>query len=215
MDEGRNALILLVDDDENFTRLVGDFLNYRGYEVITKNSADSAIESLVNQQPDLIISDVMMPGIDGFEFLRMVKENSSTSHVPFIFLSARGQTASRIFGLQSGATVYLEKPFDPEVLVAQIEACLRQALSFYQYRSKSRKLAARLDVDESVRLTNAEKIVARLVAEGKTNIEIANTLNVSKRTIESHISHILGKTRLNNRTEISLWAIENNFFDSP
>ena len=200
--------ILLVDDDVNFVTLMSGYLTYQGYQVTTAESGVQAIERLGDVKPDLIISDIMMPEMNGYKFAEVVRKSPEINWIPIIFLSARDQSHDRIRGLSSGATVYMIKPFELTELTAQIESALRSSQLMQQNRTK--RAESIITVPDGVKLTNTELTVARLVAQGLSNLEIAQRLNASKRTIESHISHMLKKTLLTNRTELSRWIIENN-----
>lgn len=200
--------ILLVDDDVNFVALMRGYLAHQGYRVTIAETGSQAIELLGDVRPDLIISDIVMPEMNGYRFAEAVRKSPAINWIPIIFLSARDQSRDRVRGLSSGATVYMIKPFELAELDAQIESALRSSLLMQQNRAK--RAESRISVPEGVRLTNTELTVARLVAQGLSNLEIAQRLNASKRTIESHISHMLKKTLLNNRTELSRWIIEND-----
>lgn len=200
--------ILLVDDDVNFVTLMLGYLKLQGYKVTAAETGTEAIALLEDIKPDLIISDVVMPEMNGYLFAETVRKSPEINWIPIIFLSARDQSQDRVRGLSAGATVYMVKPFDLEELIAQIESALRSSQLMRENRVK--RAEARISVPNGVKLTNTELTVARLVAQGLSNLEIAQRLNASKRTIESHISHMLKKTLLSNRTELSRWIIENN-----
>lgn len=200
--------ILLVDDDVNFVTLMLGYLKLQGYKVTAAETGTEAIALLEDIKPDLIISDVVMPEMNGYLFAETVRKSPEINWIPIIFLSARDQSQDRVRGLSAGATVYMVKPFDLEELIAQIESALRSSQLMRENRVK--RAEARISVPDGVKLTNTELTVARLVAQGLSNLEIAQRLNASKRTIESHISHMLKKTLLSNRTELSRWIIENN-----
>ena len=117
--------LLLIDDDPNLILLVKDYLEFRGYEVITAENGREALEILEQDVPDMIICDVMMPEMDGYTFVEQVRQNERTSWIPVLFLSAKGQSADRVKGLNKGADVYMVKPFEPEELVAQVESSLK------------------------------------------------------------------------------------------
>ncbi|MBE9224483.1 response regulator transcription factor [Phormidium sp. LEGE 05292] len=201
--------LLLIDDDPNLILLVKDYLEFRGYEVITAENGRQALEVLENDTPDLIICDVMMPEMDGYTFVKHVRENPQTNWIPVLFLSAKGQSQDKVKGLNTGADVYMVKPFEPEELVAQVESSLKQTerLRNYTVNGDSNQ---RITVPFDVQLTPTELKVVQHVARGLANREIAEELNVSQRTVESHVSNMLGKTGLHNRTELARWSIENN-----
>ncbi|MGB3138191.1 MAG: response regulator transcription factor [Nodosilinea sp.] len=206
---GDQKQLLLIDDDPNLILLVKDYLEFRGYEVKTAGNGREALHMLEDTIPDMIICDVMMPEMDGHAFVRSVRENASTEWIPILFLSAKGQSQDRVKGLNTGADVYMVKPFEPEELVAQVESSLKQASRLIKQQIKGGASPA-IQVPFDVELTPTELRVVQFVARGMANREIANELQVSQRTIESHVSNMLGKTGLNNRTELARWALENN-----
>ncbi|MCS6815431.1 MAG: response regulator transcription factor [Cyanobacteria bacterium] len=201
--------LLLIDDDPNLILLVKDYLEFRGYEVITAENGREAIEILENELPDMIICDVMMPEMDGYSFVKHVRDDARTSWIPILFLSAKGQSQDRVKGLNTGADVYMVKPFEPEELVAQVESSLKQASRLIHHQNRDSEGTPRIQVPFDVELTPTEIKVVHFVAQGMANREIAEEMNVSQRTIESHVSNMLGKTGLHNRTELARWAIEN------
>lgn len=203
--------LLLIDDDPNLILLVKDYLEFQGYEVVTADNGREALDLLEKQTPDMIICDVMMPEMDGYALVEKVRQDPRTSWIPVMFLSAKGQSNDRVKGLNTGADVYMVKPFEPEELVAQVEASLKQAARLSKFNTRSNlENSVRIHVPSNVELTPTELKVVQLVAKGMANREIAEKLNVSQRTIESHVSNMLNKTNLHNRTELARWAIESN-----
>lgn len=208
---GNHRRLLLIDDDPNLILLVKDYLEFRGYEVVTAENGREALEVLEHDLPDMIICDVMMPEMDGYSLVKHVREDPRTSWIPVLFLSAKGQSQDRVKGLNTGADVYMVKPFEPEELVAQVESSLKQAARIADHRpGKTADAGPKIQVPFDVELTPTELRVVQYVARGMANREIAEELNVSQRTIESHVSNMLGKTGLHNRTELARWALENN-----
>jgi DNA-binding NarL/FixJ family response regulator len=208
---GNPKKLLLIDDDPNLILLVKDYLEFRGYEVVTAENGREALEVLDQQTPDMIICDVMMPEMDGYSLVSTIRSDPKTSWIPVLFLSAKGQSQDRVKGLNIGADVYMVKPFEPEELVAQVESSLKQASRLIQHKdSKGGEGSPKIQVPFDVELTPTELRVVQFVARGMANREIAEELNVSQRTIESHVSNMLGKTGLHNRTELARWALENN-----
>jgi len=115
--------LLVVDDEEDLQQLLRAMLERRGYEVLSANGGLQAIRLLYHERPDLILLDVMMPGMDGWETLKRIREMST---VPVIMLTALGEVTHIVQGLHIGADDYISKPFDREELVARIEALLRR-----------------------------------------------------------------------------------------
>ncbi|MFP4133766.1 MAG: response regulator transcription factor [Halothece sp.] len=210
--EQQPAKLLLIDDDPNLILLVQDYLDFQGYQVTTADNGKEALERLEEDIPDLIICDIMMPEMDGYELVERIREDSRISWIPVIFLSAKGQSTDRVRGLNIGADVYLIKPFEPEELVAQVESSLKQANRFLERTSNGTfaEEGEKIEVPEGVTLTRTETKVVQFVAQGLANREIAEKLNVSQRTVESHVSNMLNKTRLHNRTELARWAIQSH-----
>lgn len=124
--------VLIVDDEPRILKFLNIKLKASGYEVITANSGQEALTQIQAQDPDLVVLDVLMPGMDGFETLKQIRAFSS---VPVIILSAKEANVDKIKGLKLGADDYLAKPFNPDELVARIEA-VRRRLS----PSESRKV---------------------------------------------------------------------------
>jgi DNA-binding NarL/FixJ family response regulator len=200
--------LLLVDDDPNLVLLVKDYLEFRGYEVIAANNGREALEVLDKDIPDMIICDVMMPEVDGYGFVADLRKRQDIGWIPVLFLSAKGQSQDRIKGLNLGADVYMVKPFEPEELVAQVESSLSQSGRIRQHADTGAPSETLIQVNPSVELTPTELKVVQLVAKGLANKDIAQHMKLSQRTVESHVSNMLGKTGLNNRTELARWAIE-------
>jgi DNA-binding NarL/FixJ family response regulator len=200
--------LLLVDDDPNLILLVKDYLEFRGYEVVTAENGREALEILTNELPDMIICDIMMPEMDGYGFVTELRKQNQASWIPVLFLSAKGQSQDRIKGLNLGADVYMVKPFEPEELVAQVESSLKQSGRLIQHGDTGNLNDTVIQVNPSVELTPTEVKVVQLVAKGLANKDIAQQMSLSQRTVESHVSNMLGKTGLNNRTELARWAIE-------
>lgn len=119
----RKHLILVVDDEPPIVRLVKAKLRVDGYEVLTATRGEEALAILRQETPDLIVLDVMMPDMDGFETLRRIREHHQ---FPVVMLTARGSDADKLKGLQSGADDYVTKPFNPDELEARIAAVLRR-----------------------------------------------------------------------------------------
>lgn len=208
---GNQKQLLLVDDDPNLILLVRDYLEFRGFTVITAENGQDALAKVDAINPDMIICDVMMPHMDGYAFVQEIREKPETEWIPILFLSAKGQSQDRVKGLNTGADVYMVKPFEPEELVAQVESSLKQASRLIRQKSRENgDQGLMIPVPTDVELTPTEMKVVHFVARGMANREIAVELNVSQRTIESHVSNMLGKTGLHNRTELARWAIESS-----
>jgi DNA-binding response OmpR family regulator len=135
------AKILIVDDDPCLLRLVGYILEKEGYEIVTAMDGQEALEKVETENPDLVLLDVMMPGINGLEVCRQLRHQPETAGLPIIMLSARSKVSDRIAGLQAGANDYIAKPFDASEIVACIAALLDRTRLWRCHAS----LATRLD----------------------------------------------------------------------
>lgn len=113
--------ILAVDDEKHIVRLVQVNLERQGYEVVTANDGKEALEKVEEERPDLVVLDVMMPYMDGFEVLQNMRRNPSTRDIPVIMLTAKAQDADVFKGWQSGVDCYLTKPFNPMELLSFVK----------------------------------------------------------------------------------------------
>ena len=116
--------ILVIDDDVKLCELLGEYLARFNYEVLTAHDSTSGLARIKMSQPDLVVLDVMIPRVDGFEVLREIRKFST---LPVIMLTARGELSDKVVGLELGADDYLAKPFEPRELVARIQTVLRRA----------------------------------------------------------------------------------------
>jgi two-component system alkaline phosphatase synthesis response regulator PhoP len=118
--------ILVIDDEEDILELVGFNLSKEGFRVIPASTGEKALDLVKSEIPDLIVLDLMLPGIDGLEFARRLKSEDDFPRIPIVMLTAKGEEADIVSGLELGADDYVTKPFSPRVLVARIRAVLRR-----------------------------------------------------------------------------------------
>ena len=124
-----NEHVLVVDDEEDLLELVRYNLARNGFKVTGVTSGEAGLKMAREQSPDLIVLDLMLPGINGLEVCKTLKGDTTTKHLPIIMLTARGEEADVVAGLELGADDYLTKPFSPRVLEARVKAVLRRKLS--------------------------------------------------------------------------------------
>jgi Response regulator containing a CheY-like receiver domain and an HTH DNA-binding domain len=201
--------LLLVDDEPNLLRAVAVVLRGAGFDVVTARNAREALLLVAQNVPDLIVSDVRMPGMDGYAFARRLRSTANFALIPIIFLTAKDEIEDRIEGFRSGVDAYLTKPFEPDELIAVIKNILERV---ERTHAAIARLVAGDEPEESVfvrdeELTEAEWRVAGAVARGLSNKEIAAELNLSIRTVENHVSHILSKKNFANRVEIARYFL--------
>ncbi len=117
--------ILVVDDEEDITELVRHNLTREGFEVTCVGTGEKALEKAGEGDVDLIVLDLMLPGVDGLEVCKILKNDSNTAEIPIVMLTAKGEESDIVAGLELGASDYITKPFSPRVVVARVKAVLR------------------------------------------------------------------------------------------
>jgi DNA-binding NarL/FixJ family response regulator len=218
--------LLLVDDEPGLREAVQAYLEDSGFNVVTAGNAQIAWQTLEDYSPDLVITDVMMPQVDGYQFLKQLREDPRFRKLPVVFLTARGMTKDRIQGYDAGCDAYLSKPFDPDELVSIVKNLLKRGSadastevpdiadlanqlaeikSMLTKRNALTQNANPLKID----LTPREQSVLDLVCQGLMNKEIARNLSTSVRNIEKYVSRLFSKTGTNSRTELVRFALEN------
>src|SRR4029079_15762427 len=155
-----------------------------------------------------------MPGMDGYQLARNLRSAPHTRLIPIVFLTAKDETADRIARFRSGVDAYITKPFEPEELVAIVAGILERTQRTHGdlarlFGENNKEITFQRDEE----LTDAEWRVAEAVSRGSSNKEIALELNLSLRTVEGHISHILDKKNLANRVQIALTVMEHKRLD--
>jgi DNA-binding NarL/FixJ family response regulator len=221
-----SGYLLLVDDEPGLRDAVQAYLEDSEFTVDVAPNAKVGWELLEKRLPDLVISDIMMPQVDGYQFLKQMREDPRFSRLPVVFLTARGMTKDRIQGYKAGVDAYLSKPFDPDELVAIVTNILarRAALADIEGGTNIADLASQVAEIKSL-LTNRsvlattpspiqidftprEQSVLNLVAQGLMNKEIARRLETSVRNVEKYVSRLFSKTGTNSRTELVRYALE-------
>lgn len=203
--------ILIIDDDQKLNGLLTDYLTKYSFEVSSVTHPDDGLKRLKNHQPDMIILDVMLPGMDGFEVCRQIRKEYT---VPIIMLTARGEVTDRIVGLELGADDYLPKPFEPRELVARIQTVLRRnsdqvivdVLYFGDLRIDTRKQMVFLS-EELLDLTTAEYEILLVLARNSGKVMNRDQIMESLRGYEWD--------SFNRSIDISLSRLRNKLKDDP
>ncbi len=206
-------LTLLVVDDDLGTRLsISDYLEMSGYSVLTAADGQEALAMVETYHPHLMVTDIVMPRMNGYELVRHVRQNPKFRLLPVIFLTARNKTEERIAGYQSGADLYLPKPFELNELGAAIRNLLERSqiiqsearLSYEEgLRANSHTVGqAGETLEVPIKLTQREQQVAVLLTHGLSNAEIGSRLHLSPRTVEKYVSSLFRKTSTSNRAEL-------------
>jgi DNA-binding NarL/FixJ family response regulator len=232
--ERNKRWVILVDDERAIRLAVGDYLYDKGYQVTACADADAVFEvttSTASQRPtnstipDAIISDIRMPGKDGIELLRMIRDDPLLKQVPVILLTAKGMTKDRIVGFQAGADAYLPKPFNPEELLSILDNLILRRQQMQGERSDLDELKQNMEdikllmkqnaqdlvKDTDVYLTLAERQVLELLCKGYTNAEIAAEKGISVKSVPSTITRLYQKTNTFTRTALVRWALQTGY----
>ena len=125
-----NQRILVVDDDKEVVRLMRAYLEQAGFEVLVAYDGETAVHNLRREKPDLVLLDLMLPGMDGWEITRLMRSDTNLAATPIIMLTARVDDTDKIVGLEMGADDYVTKPYNPREVVARVKARLRSADSY-------------------------------------------------------------------------------------
>ena len=205
--------ILIVDDDSTLRAALTRYLQDRGFIVRNAISGLEGFNSFIKEIPDLIVSDVVMPEMNGFELCTKVRATEAGQLIPFIFLSGRCDLEDRIQGHTIGADDYLVKPFHPRELIAKIEAQLARASRIHAEieRALQQPSTETPQNQAPLPLTPAEEKVFWVVIQGYTNKKIGDRLFISPRTVQTHLSNILSKLSVENRSQLIRYAFENGY----
>ena len=213
--------ILVVDDEPDCRIVLKSYLETQGYQVQAVNSGIEALRVFEEEPPDLVVSDVLMPEMDGFEFCRRLRATRSGQLVPFIFLSGQGELEAKVEGHYIGGDDYLIKPFHPKELLAKIKAQLDRSLRIHseivRLLQKTSSGAGfnpapiRQAEPLPVSLTPAEEKVFWEAIQGFTNKQISERLFISPRTVQAHLSNIFSKLQLENRSQLVRFALERGY----
>ncbi len=191
---GRRTRILCIEDDRDTAALMCEELADRGFEVIAAYNGRDGLASILKDPPDIVLSDIDMPGISGFELLERLRSMAPRfESIPFVFLTALGDQRSELRGWQLGADDYLTKPVDYEVLAARIGARLA-------------RVARNTVWSKPVQLREREVQTLTWSARGKTFEEIGTILSLSRRTVEFHMENARRKLGVATRTQALIKA---------
>ena len=215
--------ILVVDDDPGTRLAISDYLEMSGYSVITAADGQQALDMVESYRPHLMVTDIVMPRMNGYQLVRSVRQHPSLRLLPVIFLTERNKTEERIQGYQSGADLYLPKPFELQELGAAIRNLLERSqmlqseyrLSYEEsWRTSIPSPTATTEKPElSFHLTQREREVLVMLTHGLSNAQIGTRLHLSPRTVEKYVSNLLRKTTTNNRAELVGFAMKNRLLE--
>jgi DNA-binding NarL/FixJ family response regulator len=225
--------VLAVDDDYATRVALMGYLEIQGYHVVLASDGKAALEMVDTHRPHLLITDINMPRMDGFELVRQLRSRPPLRLLPVVFLTERLETEQRVQGYNLGCDAYLGKPFELVELGAVVRNLLDRAqmiaqeVQFQRLESSSsssspksdgsshpgERLIHRLEPDASLVLSLREQEVLRHLADGLSNSQIGEHLHLSHRTVEKHVSSLLRKTMTHNRSELLRYALEHGLTD--
>lgn len=203
--------ILVIEDEPEMLRNMVTILKMEGYATLSAGNGDAGLELAKRELPDMILCDVMMQGLDGYQVLRHLRGEPETMAIPFLFLTARAEKRDLRAGMLLGADDYLTKPVDPDDLLAAIKT--RFARHEERERAAQAEVAFQADFSSptplrGLGLTPREAEVLLWVAQGKSNGDISGILGASEATIKKHLEHIFEKLGLESRNAAAMRAIE-------
>ena len=204
--------ILLIEDEPDIAEVLQYNLEKEGFEVAVARRGDSGLEAIRREPPDLVVLDLMLPGIDGLELCRMLKRDAATARLPIVMLTARGEEVDRIVGLELGADDYISKPFSPREVVLRVKAVLRRLQPEPEGTASDRIEVGGIQLDISghqlhVRgkeapLTATEFRLLRLLMERGGRVQTRGPLlsdvwgyaeDIDSRTVDTHIRRLRRK----------------------
>lgn len=203
--------VVIVEDEPDIAEVLAYNLQKEGFESSTLTRGDVAFEALRKDPPDLILLDLMLPGLDGLELCRLLKRETATASIPIIMLTARGDEVDRIVGLELGADDYVAKPFSPREVVLRVKAVLRRTNEASDSTAEVLRAGElRLDIaghrlflgEEEIALTATEHRLLRLLMERQGRVLTRDVLltegwgyaeDVDSRTVDTHVRRLRRK----------------------
>lgn len=196
--------VLIVEDEEKIRSVVERYLTHNDYDVITAADGETAMYQAKKYRPDLIVLDIMLPDMNGFDILKKMRKIDALKEIPVIFLSGLQEAETVIEGLEIGADDYIIKPFDPNILVAKINV-------FYRRLHPEDQSSTEKIIEIFEQLTYQERKILQWIEKGYTNKEIADKLKLTEGTIKVYNHNIFQKLQVKNRTQAIVRAKEVDF----
>jgi len=206
--------ILIVEDDKHISRLVAYNLEKAGYDCAAVNNGGKALDILAKKRPDMVILDIMLPDMDGFEVCRVIKQDAGLKNIPVIILTAKGEEVDRIVGLELGADDYVVKPFSPRELILRIKAVLKRGRIAESKKEIIKLMDLAVDLprhkvtvnNREITLTPIEFRLLVTLIERQGRVQSRDTLlsdvwgiesDIYTRTVDTHVKRLrekLGRT---------------------
>jgi len=198
--------ILVIEDEPEMRRNIVMLLRYREYQPLEAENGRRGLEVVRRETPDLILCDVMMPELDGYEVLRALRADAKLALIPFIFLTAKGEKDDLRSGMNLGADDYLTKPVGNSDLIQAIEARLQRSAQQSKREFKPDFSSTSPLVNLGLTPRAAETLL--WLAQGKTNSDIATILGITESTIKKHVQEIFEKLGVETRGAAAVRALE-------
>lgn len=197
----KNATILIIDDDLYILQLLKELLTDKCKELILENNAESGLKLAREKQPHLVLLDILLRKVDGYEVCKQLKADPQIQHIPVIFLSALMGTADKVKGFEAGGVDYILKPFDIAEVIARIESCLltHQKISSHLQTQQSAKDA---EISQKYNFNRRELEILRLYISGYKRVEIATHICISENTVKWYLKQIFQKLEVNTRAAL-------------
>ena len=206
----KSSRVMLIDDEKKLLVAIEKYLLIKQFNIIICNSGIEALNILKKETVDLLIIDIMMPNMNGYEFVNKLEKKAKIGHIPFIFLTAKGMTEDRIKGYKIGCKAYLAKPFDPEELVAVIDNILSDKKNIKNINNIKKEIQdLRQEINsfnkfnENITFTKREINIVLAISQGLSNKDIADKLKISVRNVEKYVTRLLNKTNVSNRVKLA------------
>ncbi|MDC0584812.1 response regulator transcription factor [Bacteroidales bacterium] len=198
--------ILIIEDDTALMQTIDDLLTIEGFEVYNAKNGVVGVQKAQEIIPDIIISDIMMPDLNGIEVLKQLRKLASTSLIPFIFLTAKSTLEDLRTGMQLGADDYITKPFNNDDLINAVKIRLERHSKIL---SSGKKNQANVVLPKSIeQLTKREKEIIKYFCKGLSMTSIADSLHISFHTVDSHRRNIERKLKLKNIPSLVNFAVK-------
>ncbi|CAN5804179.1 N/A [soil metagenome] len=197
--------ILIIEDNASLRRNISQMLELEGYSMLSAANGPTGLEQAFEHKPGLILCDIMMPGMDGYEVLAKLRAEPSTASIPFIFLTTKGDMPDLRLGMSLGADDYLPKP------VARLDLLEAVRTRLQRHSQQQGSFAPRFDAAtplEKLGISPREAEVLLWMAQGKSNGDIALICGISLGTVKKHANHIFEKLGVEGRTSATLRALE-------
>jgi DNA-binding NarL/FixJ family response regulator len=203
--------LLVVEDDPVISLTLTDYFEGEGYGMVSAATAEEAFGLIQEYHPHLVIADIGLPQMDGYELVRKIRMLPAYRLLPVIFLTARGQVEDRVRGYRLGCDAYVAKPFD----LSELSAIVRNLLDRHQITQTEWRVRSQDDPDlersaqsRDLSLPEREVQVLSLLCQGLSNRQIGLSLSLSPRTVEKYVSRLLQRTETTNRVDLVRYAME-------